>query len=143
MDRISKLPDELLRKILSELDSRDAVQTSVLSKRWVDVWTTLPCLKFKPNSYKDDGDCCKFVTNFLTARDQQSVLVEIVIDSSRHLNTRIYERLLESFDYGEPRFAPTVPRGFLTFGNALDLTSRYKVHPQEWRLSSLTSLCLL
>ncbi|KAJ4896294.1 F-box protein [Raphanus sativus] len=37
-DSISKLPDELLQKIVSELSTEEAVRTSLLSSRWVDVW---------------------------------------------------------------------------------------------------------
>ncbi|KAG2329977.1 hypothetical protein Bca52824_001157 [Brassica carinata] len=37
-DRISKLPDVLLQKIVSKLSTEEAVRTSILSSRWVDVW---------------------------------------------------------------------------------------------------------
>lgn len=40
-DRISDLPDELIDHILSYVHSDVAVQTMVLSKRWVNLWTTL------------------------------------------------------------------------------------------------------
>lgn len=43
-DIISKLPDELIHKVLSFVDAKEALQTSVLSKRWKLVWTTLPFL---------------------------------------------------------------------------------------------------
>ncbi|KAK1403022.1 F-box domain-containing protein [Heracleum sosnowskyi] len=43
-DRISRLPDDLIHKILSFVDAKEAVQTSVFSKRWKLVWTTLPFL---------------------------------------------------------------------------------------------------
>ncbi|KAJ4896296.1 F-box protein [Raphanus sativus] len=37
-DWISKLPDELLQMILSNLSTEEAVRTSLLSSRWEDVW---------------------------------------------------------------------------------------------------------
>ncbi|XP_057772235.1 F-box/LRR-repeat protein At3g26922-like [Salvia miltiorrhiza] len=47
-DRLSELPDSLLLLILSFLRStRDAVRTTILSKRWKDLWTTVPCLEFR------------------------------------------------------------------------------------------------
>lgn len=37
-DRISKLSKDVLLKILSKVSTVEAVRTSVLSKRWVNVW---------------------------------------------------------------------------------------------------------
>ncbi|XP_071723873.1 FBD-associated F-box protein At4g10400-like [Rutidosis leptorrhynchoides] len=45
-DWISKLPDELLGRILSHLPTTEAVATSILSKRWLLVWTFKPNLDF-------------------------------------------------------------------------------------------------
>ncbi|XP_071723867.1 FBD-associated F-box protein At4g10400-like [Rutidosis leptorrhynchoides] len=46
LDRISKLPDEVLSRILSHLPTKEAVKTSVLSKRWEYIWTSTPNLEF-------------------------------------------------------------------------------------------------
>ncbi|CAN6270104.1 unnamed protein product [Urochloa humidicola] len=43
-DRLSALPDELLHRVLSFLPSQEVVQTTVLSKRWTDLWRSVPCI---------------------------------------------------------------------------------------------------
>ncbi|XVF78326.1 hypothetical protein PTKIN_Ptkin14bG0123200 [Pterospermum kingtungense] len=52
-DRISVLPDELIHQILSFLSTKEAAATSVLSKRWVSLWTLVPTLNL------EDSDCCR------------------------------------------------------------------------------------
>ncbi|XP_057773773.1 putative F-box protein At1g49610 [Salvia miltiorrhiza] len=50
-DRLSELPDSLIISILSlSLSTRDAVRTTILSKRWKDLWTTVPSLDFMNHS---------------------------------------------------------------------------------------------
>ncbi|KAH6816618.1 hypothetical protein C2S51_021438 [Perilla frutescens var. frutescens] len=46
LDRLSGLPDSLILEILSFLDMRDVVRTTLLSKRWRYIWVTLHCLDF-------------------------------------------------------------------------------------------------
>ncbi|KAL6652713.1 hypothetical protein ACP70R_011638 [Stipagrostis hirtigluma subsp. patula] len=43
-DRLSDLPDGLLHAVLSFLPAPQMVRTSVLSRRWVDLWRTAPCV---------------------------------------------------------------------------------------------------
>ncbi|XP_057799336.1 F-box/LRR-repeat protein At3g26922-like [Salvia miltiorrhiza] len=45
-DRLSELPDSLILSILSLLDMRDVIRTSIFSKRWRNLWSTIPCLEF-------------------------------------------------------------------------------------------------
>ncbi|KAG6435957.1 hypothetical protein SASPL_100838 [Salvia splendens] len=45
-DRISQLPDEILLQILSLTDINEAVQTSILSTRWKNLWHSLSDLHF-------------------------------------------------------------------------------------------------
>ncbi|CAL5067931.1 unnamed protein product [Urochloa decumbens] len=43
-DRLSALPDELLRRVLFFLPSPQVVRTTVLSRRWMDLWRSVPCI---------------------------------------------------------------------------------------------------
>jgi len=45
-DMISTLHESILSQILSFIPIVDAVSTSVLSRRWIDVWTSITNLKF-------------------------------------------------------------------------------------------------
>ncbi|KAL8485542.1 hypothetical protein ACS0TY_027728 [Phlomoides rotata] len=45
-DRISELRDAILLHILCSINIKEAVQTSILSKRWKNLWTSMPDLNF-------------------------------------------------------------------------------------------------
>lgn len=54
LDRLSNLPDSILTHIFSFLDFDSVVRTSVLSKRYKNLWTISPCLDFKLSEPKND-----------------------------------------------------------------------------------------
>ncbi|KAJ1688806.1 hypothetical protein LUZ63_012961 [Rhynchospora breviuscula] len=56
VDRISSLPDEILTHILSFVTTKESVQTSILSKRWRNIWVSVPVLKFEYDNEDFDGD---------------------------------------------------------------------------------------
>lgn len=43
---LSNLPDVVIQKIISLLETKDAIRTSILSKRWEYLWTSIPNLNF-------------------------------------------------------------------------------------------------
>ncbi|KAL6524698.1 hypothetical protein OROHE_015980 [Orobanche hederae] len=45
-DRISALPHDLITHILTYLTLKEAIATSILSKRWKELWVSLPTLDF-------------------------------------------------------------------------------------------------
>ncbi|KAL6215667.1 hypothetical protein ACLB2K_015095 [Fragaria x ananassa] len=83
IDRISALPDELVRQILGRMPTLDSVRTSVLSKRWNKLWTSVPNLDFNdlrdfPNDNADNDvqlrrprcdSFVRFVSTVLYTRD--------------------------------------------------------------------------
>ncbi|KAM7251245.1 hypothetical protein ACFE04_023128 [Oxalis oulophora] len=65
MDWISNLPDALILQILSNIDTKLAVKTCVLSKRWSHLWEHLPVLNISKNSFLQDSTLENFVISFL------------------------------------------------------------------------------
>ncbi|KAH0866278.1 LOW QUALITY PROTEIN: hypothetical protein HID58_083489 [Brassica napus] len=53
-DRISELPESLLTQILSYLPTEQSVQTSVLSKRWENVYLSVPGLDLNCSVIRDE-----------------------------------------------------------------------------------------
>ncbi|KAL7609342.1 F-box/LRR-repeat protein At3g26922 isoform X1 [Lactuca sativa] len=70
-DRLSRLPDEVIRNILSCIDMKFGVQTCLLSTRWKLVWTSIPCLKFSSWKFGCLQKFSEFVTNVLSKRNNQ------------------------------------------------------------------------
>ncbi|XP_076911970.1 F-box/LRR-repeat protein At3g26922-like [Bidens hawaiensis] len=68
-DRLSSLPDDLIHKILSFLKITEAIGNNVLSPRWRYIWTSMPYLSFTSQDFSTLPKFSKFVTHFLSARD--------------------------------------------------------------------------
>ena len=86
-DRISKLSDDLIHQILSYLDARLAVQTSVLSKRWKLVWKTLPFLNFNEYNFV----YCKFMIHVFARRDHLSGILKLHLF---HTNVWLFQKYI-------------------------------------------------
>ncbi|CAN1175845.1 Putative FBD-associated F-box protein At5g56440 [Linum perenne] len=73
-DRLSSLPDAILDHILSFVDTKTVVQTSILSRRWKCVWKHVPALNL---DYCSFGSCfssfATFVDKVLSLRDPLNV----------------------------------------------------------------------
>lgn len=69
-DPLSKLPNSLIFVILSFLPMRDVVLTSLISKRWNNLWTTIPYLNISeciplPDKYDKEKRVRNFVNRAL------------------------------------------------------------------------------
>ncbi|GKB09872.1 F-box domain, cyclin-like protein [Tanacetum coccineum] len=71
-DRISSLPDVLLISVFSLTDTKLAVKSSILSKRWVNLWTMIHVLNFDSSMHNIGFDT--FIDKVFTYRN---VSVEI------------------------------------------------------------------
>ncbi|CAN6249125.1 unnamed protein product [Urochloa humidicola] len=98
-DRLSKLPDDALILILNRLDVKEAVRSSILSRRWRHIPSVLPIIildvkSFKPNN--DDGfkptvsDTAW--SNMALAHAARSVLAHKSHRPIRHLAVTLYLR---------------------------------------------------
>ncbi|KAK1399189.1 hypothetical protein POM88_009052 [Heracleum sosnowskyi] len=84
-DRISKLSDDLIFHIFSFMEAKYAVQTCVLSKRWENLWTTLPYLNFSNLELSFwrrllTHIYANFVVHFLNNRNYQSHITTFEVD---------------------------------------------------------------
>jgi len=73
-DKLSDFPDCVLLHILSFLNTKYAVQTCVLSKRWKNLWKRLPSLIIGYSHFKDLKGFEYFVHGFLGTRDRSTAL---------------------------------------------------------------------
>jgi hypothetical protein len=64
-DRISALPDELLLHVMYFLTLQEAAQTSLLSRRWQNLWASLMWLNFDAAKFSSMGTYREFVNNAL------------------------------------------------------------------------------
>ncbi|CAN6380901.1 unnamed protein product [Urochloa humidicola] len=93
VDLISALPDDLLRKVLSFLPSRQTVQTSVLAHRWRHEWKEVRSLRVTANKdFQSENHLNKFINHLLILRNRSLPLDVVDIKS--------YNRV-EGFDFDE------------------------------------------
>ncbi|CAI9115820.1 OLC1v1016821C1 [Oldenlandia corymbosa var. corymbosa] len=83
-DRISHLPNEILVHTLSFLTLEDAIETSVLSKRWRDLWLNVARLDF---------DSQKFWKGMADTVQPNSATV---LESNRHENVEWVNKVVQS-----------------------------------------------
>ncbi|KAJ6294832.1 hypothetical protein OIU76_022834 [Salix suchowensis] len=71
-DRLSDLPDYVIHEILCFLEINQAIQTSVLSKRWKNLWASVPDLNFNSKGFKEQT-FPKFLRRVISKREDCNV----------------------------------------------------------------------
>lgn len=74
VDRLSDLPDNLLCQILLNNPTKDVVKSSVLSKRWRNLWRHVPGLNLEPGDFPEYEAYVSFVDSFLGYNRSESRL---------------------------------------------------------------------
>ncbi|KAJ0261343.1 FBD-associated F-box protein [Hirschfeldia incana] len=87
-DTISKLPDSLISQILSFLPTtKEAVRTSVLSKRWKSLYLSIPALTLNSNEFPNHISFVSFIDRFLDfSREQNSILHKLKLSIKKNVN---------------------------------------------------------
>ncbi|XP_024629459.1 FBD-associated F-box protein At1g66310 [Medicago truncatula] len=94
-DRISDLPDCILFHILSSLETKHAVQTTILSTRWNNLWKRLPTLRLNSSHFKTLKSFTKFVSRVLSLRDDSTALHTLYFQRKGCVEPPILSKLVE------------------------------------------------
>ncbi|XP_056171673.1 F-box/LRR-repeat protein At3g26922-like isoform X1 [Syzygium oleosum] len=87
--QLCDLPHAILLRILAFLPTEDAVRTSVLSRRWEYLWTSIPCLVFIEENIDGRMLFRNFVERALLLRDSSSLKafsLTCKVDSEEYLD---------------------------------------------------------
>ncbi|CAN1312428.1 Putative F-box/FBD/LRR-repeat protein At4g03220 [Linum perenne] len=68
--RLTNLPESIIHHILSFLDTKSSIQTSLLSRPWRSLWKQVPVLDLNRSSSPDSSSFYKFVDNVLSLRNR-------------------------------------------------------------------------
>lgn len=92
VDRLSELPDSVIFHILWFVPMNYVVRTTILSKRWRNLWTTSPFLNFDSSYVFEEDDRDRFRTSVSRAllRWNGVRILKFRVNSRRKLHERIY-----------------------------------------------------
>jgi hypothetical protein len=95
VDRLRDLPDDLLHYILSFLDTKYAVLTSALSKRWRFFWTSVPDLNFDRESFVKFTSFKNFVLTVLQRRQRDSKIRRFSLTSRNDVDRSFMNQVID------------------------------------------------
>jgi len=94
-DMISDLSDDVLIHILSSLNTKKAVQTSILSKRWTNLWKTLPMLILSTRNFSTEESFQEFASQILSLRDDSTSIHTLCFHHTFNLKASLFQRIVK------------------------------------------------
>lgn len=80
-DRFSVLPDEIIHHVMSFLPMHEVVSTSLLARRWLDLWKSAPALRITGVKDCDNpGWLIQYIDNLLLCRHPGTRLDTFILD---------------------------------------------------------------
>ncbi|CAN0879880.1 Putative F-box/LRR-repeat protein At3g18150 [Linum grandiflorum] len=94
IDRLSDLPDGILHHLLSFLDTKSSIATSILSRRWRSVWKYVPVLAFTEYSFGSLSGFLQFVPRFFALRSDSSRLRIVTADFPIEQRVDVFDTMM-------------------------------------------------
>ncbi|GAU29476.1 hypothetical protein TSUD_65110 [Trifolium subterraneum] len=94
-DRLSDLPDCVLLHILSFLNTKQVVQTCILSKRWKHLWKRISTLILHSSNFSTLKCFAKFASKILTLHDTSTALHAFDLDRWGDIELPFFKKVLK------------------------------------------------
>ncbi|PNY06142.1 F-box family protein [Trifolium pratense] len=94
-DRLSDLPDCVLLHILSFLNTKQVVQTCILSKRWTHLWKRISTLFLHSSNFSTLKCFAKYASKILTLRDTSTALHAFDLDRWGDIELQLFKKVLK------------------------------------------------
>jgi hypothetical protein len=92
---ISDLSDCVLLHILSFLNTKQAVQTCILSKRWINLWKFLPTITLSHHDFRYLSIFREFVSQFLSLRDDSTATCALRLPNCDSLGISLFQKTIK------------------------------------------------
>ncbi|XP_071693242.1 putative F-box/FBD/LRR-repeat protein At3g56780 [Rutidosis leptorrhynchoides] len=154
MDRISSLSDDLIIKILSYNQTKQAIRTCILSSRWKNIWRSIPILKLTSDDLTSLTKFHQF-TRLFSSRNTDIELSSIKLTVGGFNQTLIRRVISYALSYNHQKMTifwsvemrTEIPNSLFMSQSLEDLTligpARYYAQPEINSILDLPSLTTL